>query len=434
VSRCTDKSPEGDVHARNENLDVIPLVDNMKIISKQKGEEDSKPLINKKLLKKLRSKAERILESLDYHTIMRERGLGKKIYDKTDVDITSLKVIEISDKVEVILVLLVKISPLSDVIVVDKDSFQFNSTKANFDENDQIDEKYLKSLRKCLKKSQKTLHKELIEEGYFYRYLRNYLENSFYLEKTLGGRSLFFRNDTHQYKVIYNPVLVSSSSVKFFEQSIPFAFQGKSNLRFVSITRFQELIGYLENKYYVMENVDSSRSELEIRHKQFHEIWVKVSKISLPFFGFGVVLLIIFLLQVFFRVSLPLGVFLYTGYIAIGLLITLISFFYEKHLRLTGKIKKKFRTLHHRLPIELEESDLLALEGELNPEFAKQLAYECFGNEGIEEYGHLGEDFEEIDSEMIITSEKNDLPNLPNIKKSDLKKELIEKYGSFLDD
>jgi hypothetical protein len=234
----------------------------------------------------------------------------------------------------------------------------------------------------------------------------------------------------------------------FLEKLIPFPYLKDINLHIINEKRLPSFLPYLEDKYNLIEEHSIQQSSLILYEDSFNQFLQNGKKLSLPFIGFGFILLIFLLSQSFFLLELVVNI----GYALLGVYSTSITYLYIKFFKTKLEIQTEFETPFHKKQLQIDDSGLILIGDELAPELMDQFVYECLGKDfnspfihKIEET-HTKERLDEKTRTVTIKSEHlfeeqgdqkvEEKWESENINDDTLGEEdgYIHKYSSFLED
>ncbi|MHA1437376.1 MAG: hypothetical protein ACTSPD_07335 [Promethearchaeota archaeon] len=377
------------------------------------------------------------LKLLGYFIVPKLSNMDNDFYN--NIDIIGIKIIQIKDDLDLIIIVPIKIFELKGALIVSENYFDYNP----FNENDNIDDwdknTALNLNIKNFINAQNNLFQNINSERQFFYILKKFIKNDFSIEKKGRNNQLFFHSGMFEYKILIEPVLVCQNNAGFIEKSIPFAYQRKTNLHIVDFARFQDLIKYLEKKYKLLENYSERDTSINRYFKALNKFTSDIRLFSVPFIIFGFIFLLILVFQVYFLIK----IFINISYGAIFIYSFVLFYLYRKFSVKKLVIKKEFKTPYHFRPIEINDADLLLIREHLKTNIMDQFLYECFGKNVKHEIIETLEQNKEKEHYLNIKLPENDFnvdiinDNQLKVEKfsnNNLKDKLIEKYSSFLED
>ena len=158
-------------------------------------------LLDKEHFSKFKNIVKKSLKLMGYYVISGEKGLGKRLSKKLNISFIALKIVEISNKQRICLIVPIKLTPLKGILIVSNSSVKYRPITKKYKLNPKIKKAYVLPLTDTTAKSQEIVFKSLVTKGVMYRYLQKYLRNDFYIEKTILKKPLFFRSNNYHYKI-----------------------------------------------------------------------------------------------------------------------------------------------------------------------------------------------------------------------------------------
>jgi len=349
------------------------------------------------------------------------------------IDNIACKIIQISEFLDIILIIPIKISNQTGTMIIEEEEVKFLSNQANLvEESSERREIYTAEINR-LKLNQDQICNDLVNGGPLFECIQHYLQVDLTIHKSLEQKKLFFISGQLQYNIYIDPILICKNHPGFIEKSIPFAYQKNSNLHILNYEKLSELLYFLEKKhifiesYSIKEHSFSSYQSTVMKFKNYFRL------VSFPFLGLGIFVLIILISQA----SVLLKLFNSIGYGAIGAYIFILGYTYLLFYKKKKEISKEFHIPYYQKEIKIDEGDLFLIKNELSRDLMAQFGYECFGKE--HSYKILYDlDQEKINEQLETKSIKNKIeeiyePEIEQIKDSE-KLDLVKKYSSFLKD
>jgi len=219
------------------------------------------------------------------------------------------------------------------------------------------------------------------------------------------------------------------------EKSISFPYQRNTNVHVIHQPNLSQLVGFLEQKYNLIESRVKSSSTVKDYQKMGEKFRINVRLVSIPIIIYAVVLAVIYFAEFFFLLRL----FNSIGFAIVGIYFTLLAYLYFKFYRTKKELAIEFETPYYMQNLEFSEIDLLEFKDHFTTEHLAQFGYECFGK---------GKSFKVLDQ-----IEKDSFLNSINTKKDETNSQFMvepeeemeedvsvessnytNKYLSFLDD
>jgi len=349
-------------------------------------------------------------------------------------DLLAFKTIQISEFLELIYILPIKLSTLKGSFVISAENIEYNPLLQDVNVNTSPLQNLTKSFIEILKKSYERISVDLLQDGKLSTFFRNYLKIDLKIEKTLTNKNLFYRSGFTQYKIVIEPILVCQNAVGFLEKVVPFAYQKQNNIHIIERARFSDFLQYFEKKYSLIETYVKSKTSIASHIETVTSLmnYVKYSSILFIIYGFTLVFLLLF--QGFSILQILINL----GYGMITLYSIIIGFLFTRFIRKKSEMSKEFETPYYRKDLEIDDTSLILINEELGPKLMSQFAFECMDNntsskiiEKIEK-----ENAQEFLKNKIIERKANKGEFFENedFKRGLLKKEIVEKYSSFLED
>lgn len=379
-------------------------------------------LLNEKEVARLGSKAINVFKSRGYSIIL------KKI---KNIDFLALNIIKVDDNLKAINILPVKISNLKGSIIVSENEYGYNPFSETFETKRMVVNELFDNIEKVMKKSQNQTFKDLTSENSLFLYIKKKFDHKLKIERTKNKKNILIRAGPIRYKLIIDPLLICKKEVQFEEKLISFPYKRESNIHYVELEALNNLLEFLEKKYYLIEDNSEDKNSVKKYFKMKNKLITDAGKYSIPFIAIPSVLLLLMVLVPSlssFSLNLSLAVIVIYG-ITLGYLY--LGFFKKK-----GEFIKLFNTPYHQRPVDLDETDLEIIRGMVSLESLEQLIYECFGKKADLE---IIASLEEEKSNFIIEEEpinSLDSPGIKGKKFSDEKEKdtIISNYGRLLED
>ncbi len=384
------------------------------------------------------------LRSLDFHIIEKVRLLKGLSMNS---DLIALKIIHANEFLDLILILPIKLNMLKGELKISNEQVKYIPFNDKFKENGSSFRLLLDSTVNDLGKVYNAMREDLTNEGKLLSYLKRHLQVDISIETSMTKKKLFFRAGPLQYKMFIEPVLICNNDVQFLEKSIPFPYLKDVNLHIINERGVSNFLKYLERKYSLLEEHSEQKSSLLSYEESFNQFLQNGKKLSLPFIGFGFILLLLLIFQALAMLELVINI----GYAMVGVYSTSLTYLYIKFFKTKLAIQTEFETPYHKRQLYIDDSGLILISDELTPELMSQFVYECIGKDSDSSFIQKLEETQaqkKLDKNILATKIKND--NLfeereeqkveerkdDNIAKDLLEEdqEYIHKYSSFLED
>jgi len=382
----------------------------------------------------IKEKIRKQLKSCEFLNVDRNSDL-RAIF--TGIDLLTLKRIRVNEFLDLLYIIPIKVSNLKGKFIVSAGKIKYTPNKeseGNFNLN-----KIPLSFVKALQNAETTIFNDMSRKGALFQYIVKHFQFDISIEKTLTHKSLFFRSGPIQYKLLIEPLIISPNSVGFTEKLIPFAYQKTSNIHIVEMAQFRDFLHFLDQKYFLIETYQEKRSAVSINCEVEERFMKDLRKFSSPFIFYGFTLLIIFLFQEFQLLTILINI----GYGVVGLYIIVIGYIYLRFFTEKRQIKQEFATPYYQKKVKLDDTGLALIREELTPKLMEQFAYEVMGDNN---HSSVIAEIEQTNARDFLESKK--MKNLVDrtdffeeeggsprrSENSKVKRTLIEKYSSFLED
>ncbi len=241
------------------------------------------------------------LRGLNFHIIEKVRLLKGLSMNS---DLIALKIIHANEFLDLVLILPIKLNMLKGELKISNDQVKYIPLNEKFKENGSSFRLLLNSTINDLGKVYNAMWEDLTNEGKLLSYLKQHLQVEVSIETSMTKKKLFFRAGPLQYKMFIEPVLICNNDVRFLEKSIPFPYLKDVNLHIINEKGVNNFLKYLENKYILLEEHSEQKSSLLVYEESFNQFLQNGKKLSLPFIGFGFILLLLVLFQAFTMLEL----------------------------------------------------------------------------------------------------------------------------------
>ena len=349
-----------------------------------------------------------------------------------NIDYIGCKLVRVSKWVNHIFIIPIKICDLKGTILVDEAKLDYN-TISNGSKTESMSR--LQHYRKSLLYTRDLMFDDIVNDRKFRDFFQKYLQVSLSLEKSVENKKLFFVSGQTQYKVLIETIMLCKGPPRCMEKSISFPYQRNTNVHVIHQPNLSQLVGFLEQKYNLIESRVKSSSTVKDYQKMGEKFRINVRLVSIPIIIYAVVLAVIYFAEFFFLLRL----FNSIGFAIVGIYFTLLAYLYFKFYRTKKELAIEFETPYYMQNLEFSEIDLLEFKDHFTTEHLAQFGYECFGK---------GKSFKVLDQ-----IEKDSFLNSINTKKDETNSQFMvepeeemeedvsvessnytNKYLSFLDD
>jgi hypothetical protein len=369
----------------------------------------------------------------------------------TGIDLLAIKHVRVKEFMDLIYIIPIKMSSLKGSLIVSNENITYRPSK----DTQEISNRTRltpRSYMKALSQAKESIYADIVNDGILFQYLSKYLGIHITLERSLTRKSLFFRSGPLQYKILIEPVLVNKNTVGFTEKILPFAYQKSTNIHIVAQSKFGDLMQYLDQKYFLLENYSEQTNALTVDSEATNKFMKDLRNYSAPFMFFGIILLLVLLSQAYF--VLPLLVNL--GFGVVSIYIVMVGYLYLKLYQKKSELHQEFSTPYYQKKLNLDQSTLILINEEISPKLMDQFIFECVGKNANNSFINKREAknaeellteraqtkkveqsniFEsEIYSEQEFPEQFGEVIDEPPSKDSDLKRKMVDKYSSFLED
>ncbi len=378
------------------------------------------------------------LRKLNFHIVERVRLLKELSMNS---DLIAIKIVHANEFLDLVLILPIKLNMLKGQIKMSNDQIKYIPLNDKFNENGSSFRILLDSTINDLGEVYTAMRDDLVNEGKLLSYIRSHLQVAISIEKSLTKKNLFFRAGSLQYKMFIEPIMLCSNEVKFLEKVLPFPYLKDINLHVLNELKFSDFLAYLGQKYIFIEEQSSEKSLLISYEDSFNQFLQNGKKLSLPFIGFGAVLLTLLLFQSFSMLEMVVNI----GYALLGVYLTSLVYLYIKFFKIKLEIQTDFGIPYHQKQIHIDDTGLALIKNELPAEMMHQFIYECFGKHSDSKFIHKMEESltkEKLDrtvpSSQIKSEqgfEEREIQDENKKMGEDLQEddEIIQKYSSFLE-
>ena len=345
----------------NSEVKTLPKIE----ISDEKIDPKEKTLIIKRVVETLQAEG---------YYILKKRSTMKDLF--AHIDIMALKNIHISDLLEFVIFIPLKVSMLKGKIQISNEVIKYIPTHENFKRKGSVFKQLVDSYFGSLDKSHELINNEL-EKGTVLASVNRCLKKEISLKTSITKKNLFYSSGPQQFKILVEPILVCQGEVSFLDKVTPFAYLKDSNLHVLVERKLPELLQFIEHKYTLVESHKTKETNL-LSYYETHNQFLKRSELfSIPFIIFALGLFAIIGLQLFQL----LGLFLNIGYGLLGIYFITLLFFYLKYFKVKLEVQSDFKKPYYENFPELDETSLVLINEELNRDLMSQFVYECVGKD-----------------------------------------------------
>lgn len=339
--------------------------------------------------------------------------------------------------IDFLIIVPVRISNLKGHIIVSKDNLDYRAIE---EENDFYVKRLPMSFIDALRTTEQAIRTNLLEDTTLRGVLNKDLNIKISLAKTITKKSLYFYLGNNQIEILIEPLVVSQSNVGFTEKVLPFAYHHTSNTHIIQLDNLSDYLEYLEKKYTSIQTCTENKTFLAMQCETGDKV-LKGLKFGLSFTSFAFIYIIIFITQAY---SLLSGVN-YLGFGLFGIYSIIIGYLFLYYSKSIMQIKREFATPYHKRNFHLDNSRLKLINEKLTPVLMGQFSCEMLGRnpkfkvlEKIKRENSqnfisnktLEKKVEETD---LFEDEESVRENTPK-PTSNVRKDLIDKYSSFLED
>ena len=392
----------------------------------------SDEILPKNHVTQMLKKVQEIFQSLQYSIVPKTLSIFGKI--NHIIDSIAIKVLSGSNDTELILISPIKICDLKGTLLVSDDTLAYHSESTP---KLQVKSKMLllRSVMKDFKDIQSKLFDNIISDERIITFFRKYLKKrNIRLEKGRNNQALFFREGLLQYKILVEPLVVCRSLPSSLEKDVLFPYQKSTNIHYIDSTKLSSLITFTELKYQSLESYCIEGNAVKLYFEAKLKFVKDLQSYSLPFVFFGLIFLLIVILQGGFLINTFIGL----GSAAICVYGVLLGYLYIKFTKIKTDISKDFSSPYHLGKVAIDDTELLLINKDLPSEQMDQFIYECFGKEA--DFAIMSKIEEDKYSHSIAAQKKDrrfsKIPLEHSFKgKNTLTKDNeYSKYGSFLED
>ena len=335
----------------------------------------------------------------------------------SDMDLTIIKVIEAHNSKNILLICPIKINSLEDSMTISEQKANYNA----------LVEKSLQ-LDTCVAEL-KQIQQVLLENITQRKHLLPFLQQFLMMELDVSDKVSLSSGAT-QFKLYIDPILISESEIQFIEKSLPFAYQRRSNIHFIEVSQLPKLLGFLERKYYYIEKYSNEEPAEEILYKAQENFKKTIRLYSIPFGGFGALVLILAISQLGFLLQTFIGL----SYGILGLYAGVVSYLYYTFRQKQRKISEGSAIPHYQRAVRLDDTSIEIISHELSDDLMLQFGYECFGKTSSHKIlNKIEKKHAEQYSVEHQQEDYNELFEGENEESSEIKSEYMTRFGDFLE-
>ncbi len=351
-----------------------------------------------------------------------------------NVDYIGLKLLSVNDNSKLLILVPIKFCDLEGNILIDEKKIEFKTySKAHESELARTARQYASDLLEV----KDAMFEDVVNGSKFRDFFQKCLQVRFTSEKSAKNKNLYFVSGQAQtqYKILIEPILLTKNPGRCMEKSILFPYQRKTNLHVVDKPNIVALLRFLEKKYQLIESRSKKNNSIDTYQNADAKFRSSLRMFSLPFLGYSVVLLFIYISRLYFLLRL----FNSVGFVAIGIYFFTATYFYFRFYKTKKELTTEFKTPYYLQDLRFSETDLLCVKEEFTGEQMAQFGYECFGKDNNSKV------LEQIDKDAIKENiearrQEHEVPRLyeldTDLEYSSIKNESKAnmKYISFLDD
>ncbi|MFW9943244.1 MAG: helix-hairpin-helix domain-containing protein [Candidatus Thorarchaeota archaeon] len=373
----------------------------------------------------IKSQIELMFQTFEY-SVIKPDPLLKDIF--THTDLIGVKRLKFNDVIDFVIIIPVKVSTLKGQLHVSNETIKYVPYHKQFKENGSAFKILLNSYFDTIQDKYNDIHHDLAHNGNFHSYLKRHYGINISVKKTFTKKGLFFTEGNIELKIFINPILLCQNEVGFLEKDIPFAYLTDMNLHILNQNNLNDLLQFIEKKFTLLETHRKQTHTLISFNELYNQFLKRSTILSIPFIGFGMVLIFLILFQSFDIMK----VFLNIGYSLLGIFFIAIPFFYMKVLKPRSEIQVEFSKFIHNGKSLLDETSLVLINEQFNPEMMSQFAYECLGKQHQSKLITKIEQNqikESIDQKRLHTNVKNG-----GFFEADIPDTNLKRYSSFLEE
>jgi len=335
----------------------------------------------------------------------------------SDTDLTIIKVIEAHNSKNILLICPIKINSIEDSMTISEQKAKYNTLAEN---NLQLDTCVAE-----LRQIQQVLLENITQRKHLLPFLQQFLM----MEMDVSDKVSFYSGAT-QFKLYIDPILISESEIQFIEKSLPFAYQRRSNVHFIEVSQLSKLLGFLERKYHHIEKYSNEEPVEKILYEAQENFKKTIRLYSIPFAGFGALVIILAVSQLGFLLQTFIGL----SYGILGLYAGVVSYLYYTFRQKQRKVSEDSTIPHYQRSINLDDTSIEIISHELSDDLMLQFGYECFGKTSSHKIlSKIEKKHAEEYSVEHQNQDYNELFEGESEESSEIKPEYMTRFGDFLD-
>jgi len=349
-----------------------------------------------------------------------------------NIDYIGCKLVRVSKWVNHIFIIPIKICDLEETVLVDEAKLDYN-TGTNVSKPESISR--LRHYRINLLDTRDLMFDDIVNDRKFREFFQKYLQVNLTLEKSVENKKLFFISGQTQFKVLIEPIMLCKTPPRCMEKSISFPYQRNTNLHVIHRLDLSHLLGFLEQKYRLIESRLKSSNTIKNYQKMDEKFRTNVRIASIPLVGYAIALAVIYFAELFFLLRL----FNSIGFAVIGIYLSTLAYLYFKFYRTKKELAIEFETPYYMQNLEFSEIDLLEFKDQFTTENMAQFGYECFGKG--KSYKVLEQIEEDNFKNSVLINQKELEPQVIDKSMEDIEESASidnskynNKYLSFLED
>ena len=180
--------------------------------------------------------------------------------------------------------------------------------------------------------------------------------------------------------LIVNPLVICENKPHFIENHIiPFAYQKTMNIRFVKSDDLDNVLEFIEKKFYYIENYSESKGSINDLQQLEANFGRKLKYLTFPFTVFGAFILLAMLMQI----SVLLPMFLNLGLGALFVYCFFLILILIKYNKERKSLMRLISAPYIQNEQRFSEHNLLLIRSELTANQFSQFSYECFGKDTL---------------------------------------------------
>jgi len=349
-----------------------------------------------------------------------------------NIDYIGCKLVRVSKWVNHIFIIPIKICDLEETVLVDEAKLDYN-TGTNVSKPESMSR--LRHYRINLLDTRDLMFDDIVNDRKFREFFQKYLQVNLTLEKSVENKKLFFISGQTQFKVLIEPIMLCKTPPRCMEKSISFPYQRNTNLHVIHRLDLSHLLGFLEQKYRLIESRLKSSNTIKNYQKMDEKFRTNVRIASIPLVGYAIALAVIYFAELFFLLRL----FNSIGFAVIGIYLSTLAYLYFKFYRTKKELAIEFETPYYMQNLKFSEIDLLEFQDQFTTENMAQFGYECFGKG--KSYKVLEQIEEDNFKNSLLINQKELEPQVIDKSMEDIEESASidnskynNKYLSFLED